>query len=54
MIIMISRRKMAKFENIIRWITSKLYNEETAAHEISNTKINILIERELDIVIKLI
>ena len=57
MIIKISRRKRAKFENIIRWITSKLYNEETAAHEISNTKSNILIgnvERELDIIIKLI
>ena len=38
MIIKISRRKRAKFENIIRWITSKLYNEETAAHEKSNTK----------------
>ena len=57
MIIKISRRKRAKFENIIRWITSKLYNEEMAAHEISNTKSNILIgnvERELDIIIKLI
>ena len=43
MIIKISRRKRAKFENIIRWITSKLYNEEMAVHVMGNTYSNITI-----------
>ena len=43
MIIKISRRKRAKFENIIRWITSKLYHEEMAADVIGNTYSNVSI-----------
>ena len=55
MIIKISRRKSAKFENIIRWITSQLYNKEMASHEkVIQRAIFLLEGREWDMVIKFI
>ena len=45
MIIKISRRKRAKFENIIRRITSKQYNKEMAAHIMGSTYHNISISK---------